>query len=50
MSKILTAKPTKRGGNAVARDLRTPKYRQRVERNRKTYSRKIKHSNQALAF
>jgi stalled ribosome alternative rescue factor ArfA len=30
--------------NAVARDLRTPKYRQRVERSKKAYSRKPKHS------
>jgi hypothetical protein len=28
--------------NAVARDLRTPKYRMRVVRNRKIYSRKAK--------
>jgi hypothetical protein len=28
--------------NPVARDLRTPKYRMRVVRNRKIYSRKAK--------
>jgi len=32
-----------RKSNAVARDLRSPKYRQRVERNRKQYRRKDKH-------
>lgn len=31
--------------NAVAKDLRTPKYRMRVERNRKRYTRKVKHLN-----
>lgn len=30
--------------NAIARDLRTPKYRPRVVRSRKTYSRKVKHA------
>lgn len=32
--------------NAVARDLRSPKYRQRVERNRKQYARHDKHRGQ----
>jgi hypothetical protein len=29
--------------SAIAKDLRTPKYRQRIVRDRKTYDRKIKH-------
>ena len=29
--------------NAIARDLRTSKYRKRVVRSRKTYTRKTKH-------
>jgi hypothetical protein len=29
--------------NHIARDLRTPKYRKRVVRSRKTYTRKAKH-------
>jgi stalled ribosome alternative rescue factor ArfA len=37
-----------RKSNAVARDLRSPKYRQRVERNRKAYQRRAKHSRDTL--
>ena len=29
--------------NSIARDLRTPKYRKRIVRSRKVYSRKAKH-------
>ena len=29
--------------NFVAKDLRTPKYRKRIERNPKAYTRKTKH-------
>lgn len=33
----------KKKGNAIAKEVRTPKYRQRVERDRTKYSRKVKH-------
>jgi len=29
--------------NLIAKDLHTPKYKQRVVRDRKTYTRKVKH-------
>jgi stalled ribosome alternative rescue factor ArfA len=38
----------KKIGNAVAKDLRTPKYKMRVERNRKAYNRKSKHRLQEV--
>jgi hypothetical protein len=31
--------------NPLAKELRTPKYRPRVVRDRKTYTRKTKHKN-----
>lgn len=34
--------------NAVARDLRTPKYRMRVEEARKKYTRKEKHRAKSI--
>jgi len=30
--------------NFIAKDLRTPKYRKRVEKNPKAYTRKVKHN------
>jgi len=38
----VTFTPT-RPRNPVAEDLRTPKYRKRIVRSRKTYTRKAKH-------
>lgn len=35
--------------NSIARDLRTPKYRKRVTRNVKAYTRKDKHRQRAAA-
>lgn len=32
--------------NLIARDLRSSKYRPRVIKNKKTYSRKVKHKKQ----
>lgn len=35
--------------NVIARDLRTPKYRKRVTRNRKAYTRHEKHRGRSQA-
>jgi len=39
-------KATPRKKNLVARDLRTPKYKMRVERDKSKYYRKRKHKNE----